>query len=1060
MIPKVEQKFPRKGSAPPVDPFALERELKRAVAGEVRFDQGSRALYATDASNYRQVPLGVVIPRTLDDVIAAVAVCARHGAPLTSRGGGTSLAGQTCNTGVILDHSKYLHAVEEIDAEGEAAWVQPGVTMDKLRESAHAFGLTFAPDPATHSHCTLGGMLGNNSCGPHSVWGGKTDENTLALDVLTYDGLRMTVGPTTAAERSALAAEAGRKGQIFADLDRYVARYADQIRKTFPDIPRRVSGYNLPWLLPERGSNLARALVGSEGTLVTILRAKMRLLPYPSQQVLVVLGYPDVYAAGDHVPEIMRFGPKALEGIDEVLVQDIETAGLQPRNLAYLPEGKGWLIVEFGDPSRKIAEEQAQAMISALRAKGSQAPTIKLYDDRIAEGAVWKIRESGLGATAKVPGKPDTWEGWEDSAVPPEQVGTYLRRLRQLFDRFGYSCALYGHFGQGCIHTRIDFDLKTPTGIRTFREFLNQAAELCVSLGGSLSGEHGDGQARAELLPVMFGPQMVAGFSEFKAIFDPAGKMNPGKMVEPRPITGDLRISSYDPIEPKVAFSYPEDHGSFAAAANRCVGVGNCRQEKGGTMCPSYMATREEAHSTRGRARLLWEMLRGQTLTEGWKSKAVNDALDLCLACKGCKGECPVHVDMATYKAEFLSHYYAGRIRPRHMFAFGFIPWWTRRVGRIPWLINAVTQTPGLADLAKLAANMHPARRIPALADEPFHVWFDRNKRPLTSLASPNGGPGSRAKASAEDKQRERPARPDVAQRTVLLWPDTFNDYFMPHTARAAMEVLEAAGFAVNIPAKPWCCGRPLYDYGFVPQARKLLVKLLDGLREIAHDDISIVFLEPSCCSVFRDELLSLFPDDPVARKLSSHAYLLSEFLVEQAPDWKPPRLQRKAVVLGHCHHKSILKMAAETRILDAVFGPDYQLLDTSCCGMAGAFGFEKDHYDVAMKLAEQVLLPAIREASPETLVVADGFSCREQILQSSDRRALHLAEVLQLAIRQDAGVPAWHPEDAVLPPRSETSGRSRAAATAAASVAAIAVGTILVVRALSARADHAQGSR
>ncbi|MBU6429025.1 MAG: FAD-binding oxidoreductase, partial [Cyanobacteria bacterium REEB65] len=689
-----------------------------------------------------------------------------------------------------------------------------------------------------------------------------------------------------------------------------------------------------------------------------------------------------------------RFGPKGLEGIDEDLVLAIERTKVQEQNLRFLPEGKGWLLVEFGDTEREVAEQQAHRMASALQALGSKAPAIRFYDDPADEAAVWKIRESGLGATAKVPGQADTYEGWEDSAVPPERAGEYLRKLRSLLGRFGYRCALYGHFGQGCIHTRIDFDLQTREGVRKYRHFAREAAELVVSMGGSLSGEHGDGQSRGELLPLMFGREMVQGFGEFKAIWDPAGKMNPGKVVDPYPMTENLRLGpSYHPPEPKTHFAFKDDRFSFARAANRCVGVGNCRQEKGGTMCPSYMATREEKHSTRGRARLLFEMLQGNPLAGLWQSKDVREALDLCLSCKGCKGECPVHVDMATYKAEFYAHHYAGRLRPRHMYAFGCIPWWSRVAGRVPRLFNSLTQTPGLAEIAKWAAGVHRSRRLPALAPEPFHRWFAR-RRPLARQAH------------------------GATRGKVLLWADTFNNYFMPHTAQAAVEVLEAAGFEVEIPARPFCCGRPLYDYGFVEAGRGLLTKILDQLAETIRAGRPVVFLEPSCCTVLRDELVELFATDPRAQQLAKQAFMLGEFLTTFAPDWRPPRLDRRAIVHGHCHHKAVLKMKGETALLDAVFGDRFQILDTTCCGMAGAFGFERDHYDVSLKLAEHVLLPAIREAPSDTLIVTDGFSCREQIMQTSDRRAFHLAEVLQLAIRFGMDAPRAFPEQQILPPR------------------------------------------
>ncbi len=975
---------------PEGDAAALAAELSRRLRGEVRFDAGSRALYATDGSNYRQVPIGVIVPRDADDVVEAVAVCRRFGAPFLSRGGGTSLAGQCCNVAVVCDFSKYLHRIVELDPAAGRARVEPGVVLDDLRDAAEAHHLTFGPDPSTHSHCTLGGMIGNNSCGVHSVMAGKTEENVFELEVLTYDGLRMKVGKTSEEEIAQIVHGGGRRGEIYGRLRALRDRYADLIRKRYPDIPRRVSGYNLPRLLPEHGFDLAKALVGSEGTCVTILEATVRLVPSPPSRSLLVLGYPDVYQAGDHVPEVLAAGPVGLEGLDDCLVDDMKKKGLHPANVKLLPPGKGWLLVELGGADRDESDGKARALMDALKKKGSP-PSMKLFDDKREEKMIWKVRESGLGATARVPGEKDTWEGWEDSAVPPEKVGEYLRALRKLFERYGYACALYGHFGQGCIHTRIDFDLLTEPGIETYRAFVHDAADLVLSFGGSLSGEHGDGQSRAELLPKMFGPELIQAFREFKSIWDPEWKMNPGKVVDPYRVDENLRLGTgYRPPQLPTHFRFPgDDHGSFARATLRCVGVGDCRKEHHGTMCPSYMATREEKHSTRGRARMLFEMLQGDPVAGLWRDEHVKEALDLCLSCKGCKGECPMQVDMATYKAEFLAHYYRGRLRPRSAYAFGLIHRWARLASHAPRLVNLATQTPGLARLAKAIAGMAPERRIPAFATQPFTRWFARRRPPLAPAAA------------AEREARTR----------VLLWPDTFNNYFHPETARAAVEVLEAAGFDVAIPPRLLCCGRPLYDYGMLGQAKRQLRQILDVLRPEIAAGTPVVGLEPSCVAVFRDEMMNLMPEDQDAQRLSGQTYLLSELLAEKAGSFKLPKLAsrtgagQKAVVHAHCHHKSILGTAAEEKLLQDV-GLDCEILDAGCCGMAGSFGFEPgEHYEVSIACGERALLPAVRRAAPEDLIVAGGFSCREQIAQETGRRALHPAEVLRLALR--GGVPA-----------------------------------------------------
>ena len=968
----------RQGRAPTRSVRGIAKQLESALRGEVRFDEGSRALYATDASNYRQVPIGVVVPRDGDDVIRATAICREHGVPILARGGGTSLAGQCCNVAVVLDTSKYMNRVLWIDVERRLARVEPGTILDTLRDQAERAHLTFGPDPATHNHCTLGGMIGNNSCGTHSVMAGRTSENVESLDILTYEGLRLEVGATSDGDLAAIRAAGGRRAEIYARLRSLGDRYADLIRRKFPRIPRRVSGYGLDQLLPENGFQVARALTGTESTCAIVLAATLRLVRSPPQKTLLVLGYPDIYSAADEVTKLLEHGPIALEGLDHHLVGGMGKKGLHTREAKLLPEGRGWLLVEFGADTAHDALERAHAAMKML-SRGARPPTMKLFEDPVEQKAIWAVRESGLGATARVPGEKDTWEGWEDSAVAPENLGGYLRGLRKLLGEYGYACALYGHFGQGCVHTRIDFDLKTREGIARFRSFVEAAADLVVKHGGSFSGEHGDGQSRAELLPKMYGPELVHAFEEFKDIWDPEGKMNPGKVVRPYRLDENLRLGDrYDPTEPTTHFQFPDDDGSFAYAMERCVGVGECRRLDGGTMCPSFMATREEMHSTRGRARLLFEMLQGEPLRAGWSDEHVRESLDLCLACKGCKGECPVNVDMATYKAEFLSHYYETHGRPRSAYAFGLIDLWARAASTAPHLVNFVTQTPGLSSLAKRVAEVAPERRIPKFAAETFRGWYRRQHRRLPGGVEHQRGP-------------------------VILWVDTFNNHFHPEVCVAALEVLEQAGFGVIVHDEPLCCGRPLYDYGMLGRAKRLLGSILEVLGPSIEAGIPVVGLEPSCVAVFRDELVGLFPRNPNARRLSGQVFLLSELLEKHAGSWRPPRLQGRALVHGHCHHKSILDMESELVQLRKM-GLEVELVDSGCCGMAGAFGFEKEHYDVSMRIGERVLLPAIRGAGASTLVIASGFSCREQIAQGSSRHALHFAEVLQQALRSTSG--------------------------------------------------------
>ncbi len=987
-------------------------DLLNEVRGEVRFDAGSRAMYSTDASNYRQVPIGVVVPRDTDDVLSAIEVCRAHDVPIVSRGGGTSLAGQTCNVAVVLDHSKLNNRLLELNADRGIARVQPGIVLDELRDAAEVHQLTFGPDPATHSHCTLGGMIGNNSCGVHSVMAGRTEDNVLSLDVVTYDGTRLTVGPTGDEELIRAAALPGRPGEIYRGLRDLRDRYTNDIRGRFPDIPRRVSGYNLPALLPEHGFDVARALVGSESTLVTVLEATVRLVPSPQGRTLVAVGYPDVLAAADDVPGVMESGCIACEGMDDKLVRDIRSRGLHPDALTLLPEGAGFLLVEFGGSDRAASDEQARAFIEDLARRCPEARP-RMYDDMADERSLWLVRESGLGATAMVPGKATTVPGWEDSAVPPERLGDYLRELGRLWGRYGYDADMYGHFGQGVLHCRIDFDLLTAGGLAAWRRYLDEAADLVVRMGGSLSGEHGDGQARGELLPRMFGDRIVGAFEELKDLWDPAGRMNPGKVVRPNPILADLRLGTdYAPPRPRTWFRYPADGGDLAHAAFRCVGVGECRRHEGGVMCPSYMVTREERHSTRGRARLLFELLNGTELDGGWRNDDVAEALDLCLACKGCKGDCPVNVDMATYKAEFRAHYWARRLRPRAAYSMGLIHWWAGLASHAPALINAAGRLPLLGPAIKAVGGIAPERNLPAFAGRTFRDEWRAEGGALAGSTRDGAGTDGAAPAPAP-LPRRHPGHRDSgdgrgdAARRVILWVDTFTDHFHPGVARAAVRVLEDAGCAVIVPRQALCCGRPLYDWGFLGQARHLLKNVLRGLRAEIRAGTPIVGLEPSCVSVFRDEAPNLLHGDQDARRIAAQTWTLTEYLA-RLDGYRPPPLDGQALLHGHCHHRSVLDFEAERRLIEAT-GLSVDVPESGCCGMAGAFGFERgEHYRVSIAAGERVLLPAVRSTAPDTYVVTGGFSCREQITQTTGRTVLHPAELLALGLD---GRPARHPE-------------------------------------------------
>ncbi|WP_436393372.1 FAD-binding and (Fe-S)-binding domain-containing protein [Amycolatopsis sp. MEPSY49] len=958
----------------------------------MRFDRGTRAAYSTDASNFRQVPIGVVVPKTPEDAVTAIAVAREFGAPVLSRGGGTSLAGQCTNTAVVLDFSKYCTELETVDADARTCVVQPGIVLDELNRQLADTGLRFGPEPATHMNCTLGGMIGNNSCGATAQRTGKVVDNIRRLEVLTYDGTRFWCGETTDEEYAGIEHHGDPRAAIYRQLRRLRDEYADEIRRRFPDIPRRVSGYNLDSLLPEHGFDVAGLLVGSESTLVTVLRAELELVSVLPERTLVVLGYPDIAKAADAVPSILPHEPVALEGVDHKLIRDQQIKDMNPQALREMPEGRAFLMVQFAASTHDEADRQAHKMLDALHDTEHEAD-VEFLDDPERENELWQVREAGLGATAHVPGKADTFEGWEDSAVAPERLGEYLRKLSALYEEFGYAGdtgpSLYGHFGQGCVHTRIPFDLYSADGVATYRRFMERAADLVASLGGSFSGEHGDGQSRGELLPKMFGTGLVTAFGQLKAVFDPGNRMNPGKVVAPARLDEHLRLGAgWSPADPQdLHFRFPHDGGSFAQAANRCVGVGRCRQHTtsgGQVMCPSYQVTGEEEHSTRGRARLLFEMLDGHgdsPVADGWRSTEVRDALDLCLACKGCKTDCPANVDMATYKAEFLAHHYEGRPwrRPRSDFTMGWLPAFARVVGRLRAgrVVNALTHAPGLSRLATLAAGVED-REVPLFAGETLRQWFARR--------GPSG-PGARG--------------------TVVLWPDTFTDSFHPHVGQAAVRLMEDAGWRVTMPQAALCCGLTWISTGQLGVAKHILARTVRSLAPHLRSGGLVVGLEPSCTAVFRSDAAELFPGDQDVRRLRAQTVTLAELLTGHSPGYRPPRVSAKAIAQVHCHQHAVLGWDADARLLSAA-GVDAERLDSGCCGLAGNFGFEKGHLGVSEACAERVLLPRVRSAAPETAVLADGFSCRTQLhqLDSGGREGMHLAELLASGLAEPAEVP------------------------------------------------------
>ncbi|MGY5001430.1 FAD-binding and (Fe-S)-binding domain-containing protein [Streptomyces griseus] len=957
-----EQHRPRTGPSPvasPASPAAspdFVAALRSAVRGTSDFGATARALTTMDASNHRRVPLGVLAPRDAEDIAAALAVCREHGVPVVARGGGTSIAGQATGTGLVLDLTRHLRTVLDLDPAARTAVVQPGVILDDLRAAAAPHGLTFGPDPSTHSRCTLGGMIGNNSCGAHSVAWGTTADNVRALSVVRYGGEALRLEQGSGARPEGARGTRGATAHGPEGVTELIASHLALLRTGYPDLPRRISGYALDALLPEHpgGPDPVRAFCGSEGTLGVVTEATVRLVEAPRARALAVLGYADESAAADAAPGLLPYGPLTVEGMAADLVR--EAAGL--------PRGAAWLFVETGGDTPAEARAHAERVLRAADAVDGTVVT-----DPAGQRALWRIREDAAGTATRTPDGSEAWPGWEDCAVPPARLGAYLRDFRALLAEHGLRGTPYGHFGDGCIHVRIDFDLISPEGVARFRRFSEETADLVVAHGGSLSGEHGDGQARAELLPRMYGDELVALFGQFKDLWDPSGGLNPGILARPARLDENLRFAVLPKRPVDVEFGYPQDGGDFAGAVRRCVGVAKCRTEKAsgaGVMCPSFRATGEEAHSTRGRARLLHEMLAGEVITDGWRSTEVRDALDLCLSCKGCRSDCPVGVDMATYKAEFLHHHYKGRLRPAAHYAMGRLPRWLRLAAPFARPLNALARLRPLAALAKRLAGIAPERTIPVLATETYSRWLRRHQGGGTHILS--------------------------SDRVVALWADTFTEHLSPQVGRAAVRVLEeATGRTVLPPVPGLCCGLTYVSTGQLDAARRVMRRTLDRLDLLPGHPL--VVLEPSCAATLRTDLPELLPDDPRAAELAASVRTFAQYLEEHAPDWTPPRLDRPAAGQTHCHQHAVLGDAAERRLRERL-GLTGEL-SGGCCGLAGNFGFEKGHWEVSAACAEEQLLPAVREAEPGTELLADGFSCRTQLDQLAGRRARHLAEVI-----------------------------------------------------------------
>ncbi|GAB3213733.1 FAD-binding and (Fe-S)-binding domain-containing protein [Marinactinospora endophytica] len=953
----------------------IER-LRRVLPAEVvRGDATTRAAYVSDGSVFRIPPSAVVLPRDADDVARVLEVARESRTPVTARGGGTSIAGNAIGEGIVLDFSRHMDRIVSIDPGTRTAVVQPGVVLDDLRAAAAAHGLTFGPDPSTHSRCTIGGMIGNNACGPHSVRWGTTADNVIGLRGLLADGR---------------AIDAGRGSSGDPDIDDRLRRLRDRhlvpLRTELGRFSRQVSGYGLHHLLPENGFDVAKALVGSESTCAVVTEATVRLVPSPPVRLLVVFGFPDVFEAATAAADVARCDVLTVEGMARDLIDALRTRPGREQAGGELPPGDGWLYCEVGGADTEQAMAAARA-VTALVAERFPAASARVVTDPAQARALWAIREAGAGIAARMADGGEAWAGWEDSAVPVGALADYLRDLYRLMDSHGLRGIPYGHFGEGCLHLRCDYDLHTEHGLAAYRAFMADAADLVAAHGGSVSGEHGDGRARSELLPRMYGPQTLTAFAAFKEVFDPERLLNPGVLVDPAPLDAEVRPGpGHDRLDLLPVHALSGDGGSFARAVGRCVGVGSCRTLHAGSMCPSFKATRDEVHSTRGRARVLAEMLRGQTLPRGWRSTEVRDALDLCLSCKACATACPVNVDMATYKAEFLHRHYAWRPRPLAHLSMGWLPVWSRLVtaaAPVARAVNALTARPAVAALVKRIAGIEPRREMIGFAAPTLRRWMGRR---------PSSQKIYNVKAVARDTTSQSP-------RTVVLWPDTFTNFHDPGPGRAAVEVLETLGYRVELPRGPVCCGLTWHSTGQLGPARRALRGALRALEEALAADRPVLVLEPSCAVMLREEARELLPDDPRAHRLARLVTTLAELVDAHDGPWPFGDLDVDAVTQIHCHQEAKGSFDADLRVLGRLRVRSDRI-GSGCCGLAGNFGFERGHWEVSQACAERELYPKVRAAAREDLVLADGFSCRTQIAQGTDRRARHLAEVLHAALR------------------------------------------------------------